>query len=270
MKENKKFLEKTPIEVMTALILIVLIFPISALVLDILMVVNLLFALLILFFVIHIRKQTYFSLLPILIFVSIIFSLAVNIITVRLILSKGEAFDGNTIKFFSSFIFDASGIWKLAINAAIFFVIWVIQVIISVKSAVCAAEVANRFILDALQIKLMTIETEYAAESISEDEAGTRKFDVQKEAWFYGAIYGVFEFLFGYEKVKIFFFAVSVIGGILIDILHRGESVSHAIRIYFSLSISYALFFVVHGFLLSIAVRLFSTRTAGKFGQSMN
>ena len=95
----------------TALIIIVLaiILPMPTVLLDALMAVNLVLSLLILLIVLYTQKPTEFSLFPTILLVSTVFSLALNVSSTRLILTKGQNFDGRMIRAFSSFVVGSSG-----------------------------------------------------------------------------------------------------------------------------------------------------------------
>jgi len=114
-------------------VLIVLIFPLPALALDILLAVDILFALVSLIIVLRTRKTVNLLLLPTLVFESGIFNGAVYIAFVK-ILNRGAEFDGRLIRF-ASFLFASSGgiIFLVMVSAIlILFVIMAVSVIIRV------------------------------------------------------------------------------------------------------------------------------------------
>ena len=82
-----------------AVIMGLLIIPVPALLLDILIGLNLIFALLVLLVVLYVKKAKDFSLFPTIVLVSAIYSLLVNISAARLILTKGADFNGVLIRF---------------------------------------------------------------------------------------------------------------------------------------------------------------------------
>jgi flagellar biosynthesis protein FlhA len=258
-KKNLIFSKEVITVVMPVLFVIILIIPISGLFLDIFMAVNLLFALAIFLSALCIRKTTDFTLYPVMILLSLIFDLAVNISAIRLILTKGDAFDGKLIKFVSSLL-SVSGNIGLIILFVVFIVIFAIQTLITIKIAVRVFKIYARFTLDTMEIKMLAIETEYASGSISEDEAEARKCDIQNESDSYGSLNGACEFLSEYEKMKFFILVSFIIGGILFGIYFGGETINDAVRTYISLSIGYGIFLVIHGFMLSFAVKTIISR----------
>ena len=141
------------IMIATALILVLLVIPISALVLDILLAVNLIFALSILLIVTRTKKAIDFSSYPTMLLLSTIFGLVVNLTATRLILTKGIDFNGRLIQAFASFMnsFGKTGlVMDLVIDFVIFIVFIAVHLTVIVKGSVRLTEVAARFNLDAL------------------------------------------------------------------------------------------------------------------------
>ena len=235
----------------TALVLVLLVIPIPALALDILLAVNLLFALTMLLIVFRTKKTTVFIYYPTMLLLSICFGLAVNLAATRLILIKGVNFDGMLINTLASLVtkFENTG---LVMELVFFIVLNVIQMTVVVKGSTRIAEIAARFTLDALPAKQMTIEAEYNSGAITEEEAVARKNELQKEVDFYGTMDGSSKFISGNEKVRILIIAVSIIGGILIGVLYKDESIIAAIRIYIPLIISNGILCLIPSFLLSL------------------
>ena len=250
--------------VSAVLVLLSLIIPIPTLALDILIAVNLLFALTIIFSVVCTKKAADFSSLPTLLRLSTIFGLAVNIAAAMLILIKGADFDGRLIRFVSSIFFHSEEITDLIIGSAIFFIIIAINVLVIAKGATRIAEVACRFTLDSMQVKMMTIETEYGSGAINEEEALSRKMAVQKESDFLCTLDGAGKIITGYEKVKIFIIGAIIIGGVLIDTLLNGKSANEAILIYIPLAVGSGILFMIPSFLASTAAGIIVTREAMK------
>jgi len=122
-------------------VLTTLIFPLPALALDILLAVDILFALVSLIVVLRTRKTVDFLLLPTLVFESGIFNAAVFIAFVK-ILNRGAEFDGRLIRF-ASFLFVSSG-------GIIFLVIFLVMVsVILILFIIMAASVIIRVIVIA-------------------------------------------------------------------------------------------------------------------------
>src|SRR5512145_2401584 len=182
-------------------VVLLIIIPVPTVLLDALLAVNLSAGLLVLLIVLYTKKATEFSIFPTMLLVTTVFGLALNISTTRQILTKGEAFDGKMIKAFASFVVGTGGTDGLVIGFIIFIVIIVVQAVVITKGATRIAEVAARFTLDGLPGKQMSIDAEYNSGAITEEEALSRKAEVQREVDFYGQMDGASKFISGNVKV---------------------------------------------------------------------
>ena len=241
---------------------VMLILPLPTVLLDLLMAFNLMFSLLILLIVLYTKKPTEFSLFPTILLVTTVFGLALNISSTRLILSMGARFDGQMIRAFSSFVVGSGGSEGLVIGFIIFIVIIAVQAVVITKGATRVSEVAARFTLDSMQVKMMAVETEYSSGSITEEEAQHRKAQIQKESDFYGSMDGASKFISGNVKVGIFITVVNVLGGIIIGVALHGEPIGNAVRNYISFSIGDGLLSQFPALLVSTAMGIVVTRAA--------
>ncbi|MDR1106517.1 MAG: flagellar biosynthesis protein FlhA [Treponema sp.] len=260
------------IAVGVVMVVAMLIIPLPTVLLDVLMAFNLIFSLMILLTVLYIRKPTDFNLFPTVLLVATVFGLALNVSSTRLILTKGGSFDGRMIRAFSSFVVGSGGSEGLVVGFVIFIVIIAVQVVVITKGATRVAEVAARFTLDAMQVKIMTVEAELNSGSIGEEEAQTRKREIQLESDFYGAMDGASKFISGNVKVGILITAVNVLGGIIIGAAIHGEPLSQAVGNYISFSIGDGLLSQFPALLVSTAMGIVVTRAAatGDLGQQVS
>ncbi|MCL2410904.1 MAG: flagellar biosynthesis protein FlhA [Treponema sp.] len=246
----------------TAVVTIVLavIFPMPTWLLDALMAINLVFALLILLIVLYIQKPVELSLFPVLLLVSTVFSLALNISSARLILTLGERFDGGMIRAFSRFVAGAEGLEGLVVGFIIFVIIIAVQLIVITKGATRVSEVAARFTLDAMAVKMMGVDNEYSSGSITEEEARKRKAEIRQESDFYGAMDGASKFISGNVKVGIFIIVVELIGGFVVGSMIHGEQ--NVFDTYLRLVIGDGLVTQLPALLISTAMGIVVTRAA--------
>ncbi|MDR1868577.1 MAG: flagellar biosynthesis protein FlhA, partial [Treponema sp.] len=224
------FLKESFPAVAVIVTVIMLIFPLPTVLLDALMAFNLMFSLLILLIVLYTKKPTEFSLFPTILLVTTVFGLALNISSTRLILSMGARFNGQMIRAFSSFVVGTGGNEGIVIGFIIFIVIIAVQAVVITKGATRVSEVAARFTLDSMQVKMMAVETEYSSGSITEEEAQSRKAQIQKESDFYGSMDGASKFISGNVKVGIFITVVNILGGIIIGVAMHGEPLGSAVN----------------------------------------
>jgi len=241
-------------------IVIAIILPMPTILLDALMALNLVFSLLILLIVLYTRKPTEFSLFPTVLLVTTVFSLALNVSSTRLILTQGARFDGRMIKAFSSFVVGTTGNEGIVVGLIIFIIIIAVQVVVITKGATRVSEVAARFTLDSMQVKMMAVETEYSAGAITEDEAQKRKAQIQKESDFYGSMDGASKFISGNVKIGVFIIIVEMLGGFIIGSVMYGES--DVVPTYISLAIGDGLVTQLPALLVSTAMGIVVTRAA--------
>jgi len=251
---------------------VMLILPLPTVLLDALMAFNLMFSLLILLNVVSIKKPTEFSLFPTVLLVSTVFGLALNISSTRLILSMGARFNGQMIRGFSSFVVGSTGNEGIVIGFIIFIVIIAVQAVVITKGATRVSEVAARFTLDSMQVKMMAVETEYSSGSITEEESQARKAQIQKESDFYGSMDGASKFISGNVKVGIFITVVNILGGIIIGVAMHGESMGNAVTNYITFSIGDGLLSQFPALFVSTAMGIVVTRAAatGNLSEQIN
>jgi flagellar biosynthesis protein FlhA len=241
-------------------IVLAIILPMPTFLLDTLMALNLVFSLMVLLIVLYTNKPTEFSLFPTLLLVSTVFSLALNISSTKLILGEGQNFNGAMIRAFSSFVVGAGGTQGIVIGFIIFIIIIAVQVIVITKGATRVSEVAARFTLDSMQVKMMAVETEYSSGAISEEESQRRKAQIQKESDFYGSMDGASKFISGNVKVGVFIIVVEILGGFIIGSTMYGEQ--DVVNTYISLAIGDGLVTQLPALLISTAMGIVVTRAA--------
>jgi len=215
---------------------LVLFIPFPSLMLDILWGLNLLLVLLTFLIILHFKKVNDLSLLPTCLLILTIFSLLIQISFASLILTKGEALDSWIIHTLSLLMMLLGGIQDLITGAITFIIFNIVIALIFTKACTRVSEVAARVSLYFLPGKQMTIDTEYASGTITEEEAIARKNDLQHESDFYGAMDGASKFISGYLKACLFITALSIIGGIAIGTLFKGETIYNAMMTYMPLS----------------------------------
>ena len=241
-------------------VVMMMIIPLPAFVLDALMALNLVLSLLIILIVLYTRHALEFSVFPTLLLVATVFGLALNVSSTRLILVKGSQFDGRIIRAFGTFVVGTGGPQGYVIGLIIFVIIIAVQFIVITKGATRVAEVAARFTLDALPGKQMAIEAEYNSGLVNEEEATRKKNDLQREADFYGAMDGASKFISGNVKVGILITLINMIGGMVVGMTIHGEPFSVAVDTYISLTIGDGLVTQLPALLVSTATGIIVTR----------
>ena len=157
-----------------------MIIPIPDWLLSLLIVLNITLSLTILLVTMYNLEPLDFSVFPTLLLIMTLFRLALNISSTRLILLYADA--GEVIAQFGNFVVGGNPV----VGFIIFLILVVIQFIVITKGAERVSEVAARFTLDAMPGKQMAIDADLNAGLISENEARTRRKNIQREADFSG------------------------------------------------------------------------------------
>lgn len=265
--KNWALLFKDPTMIFGAMIVVVvmmLIIPIPAFLLDFLMSINLLMGILIVLIVSYTRKATDFSIFPTLLLVTTIMRVAVNVSSTRLILTKGAAFDGKMVRAFGEFVVgganNASG---LVVGVIIFAILVLVQFIVITKGATRVSEVAARFSLDKMPNLFMAIDVEVNNGAITEEQAIEKRRQLSEESQFYGNMDGASKFIQGDVILGIIITLVNVIGGLIIGIVIHGEPFNEALTNYISLTIGDGLVGQIPSLLISFSTGLLVTRSSG-------
>ncbi len=236
-------------------IVMLLVVPVPAWLLDVLIVINILFALVILLTTMFVKRPLDFSVFPSLLLVATLFRLGINVASTRLVLGQGYA--GEVIAALGEVAVNGS----LIIGAVIFLILVVIQFVVVTKGAERVAEVGARFTLDAMPGKQMAIDADLNTGAITEEEARTRRAEVSAEADFYGAMDGASKFVKGDAIAGIVIIIINLIGGIGIGMLQRGMEVMDAINTYSLLTIGDGLVTQIPALLMAVSTGLIVTRS---------
>ncbi|WP_188669157.1 flagellar biosynthesis protein FlhA [Tersicoccus solisilvae] len=236
-------------------IVLLLVVPIPAPLLDVLIVCNILLALVILLTSMFVKKPLDFSVFPSLLLVATLFRLGLNVASTRLVLGEGHA--GQVIAAFGSVTVGGS----LIIGAVIFLILVVIQFVVVTKGAERVAEVGARFTLDAMPGKQMAIDADLNAGLITDTQARERRAEVSAEADFYGAMDGASKFVKGDAIAGIVIIAINIIGGIAIGMLQRGQELTDAVNTYSLLTIGDGLVTQIPALLMAVSTGMIVTRS---------
>jgi len=242
-------------------IVLAIVLPMPTVILDALMAINLIFSLMILLSVLSTQRPTELTLFPTFLLVSTVFSLALNVSSARLILTQGSNFNGKMIKAFSSFVVGSSGgIQGIVVGTIIFIIIILVQVIVITKGATRVSEVAARFTLDSMPVKMMAVDTEYSSGAITEEEAKNKKAQIQMESDFYGSMDGASKFISGNVKVGVFIIIIEMLGGFIVNSALASQQ--SGFSVYVALAIGDGLVTQLPALLVSTAMALIVTRAA--------
>ncbi len=248
-------------------LLAVIIIPMSPVIIDLLITVNICIAAIVLLTTVYLEKPLDFSVFPPLLLGTTLFRLALNIATTRLILTAdattpegAQAVAGQVIRAFGEFVAGDSPI----VGAVIFIILVIVQFIVITKGATRIAEVAARFTLDAMPGKQMAIDADLTAGLIDEAEARERRDTVMREADFYGAMDGASKFVRGDAIAGIIITIINIIGGFAVGAIYKGWSAAESLEIFTRLTIGDGLVSQVPSFIIATAAGLVVARSGSK------
>ena len=236
-------------------IVLLLVVPVPAWLLDVLLIINILFALVILLTTMFVKRPLDFSVFPSLLLVATLFRLGLNVASTRLVL--GEGYAGQVIHALGIVAINGS----LIIGAVIFLILVVIQFVVVTKGAERVAEVGARFTLDAMPGKQMAIDADLNTGAITEEQARMRRAEVSAEADFYGAMDGASKFVKGDAIAGIIIIIINILGGIGIGMLQRGMDIMDAVNTYSLLTIGDGLTSQIPALLMAVSTGMIVTRS---------
>jgi flagellar biosynthesis protein FlhA len=248
-------LAKLAVPVAVVGIIMLLVVPVPAWLLDVLIIINILFALVILLTTMFVKKPLDFSVFPSLLLVATLFRLGLNVASTRLVL--GDGFAGQVIAAFGHVAVGGS----LIIGAVVFLILVVIQFVVVTKGAERVAEVGARFTLDAMPGKQMSIDADLNAGLITDTQARERRAAVAAEADFYGAMDGSSKFVKGDAIAGIIIIIINIVGGIAIGMVQRGLDIGSALNTYTLLTIGDGLVTQIPALLMAVSTGMIVTRS---------
>ncbi len=236
-------------------IVLLLVVPLPAPLLDMLIVVNIVGSLVILLTSMYVQRPLDFSIFPSLLLIATLFRLGLNVASTRLVLGNGYA--GEVIAAFGHFVVGGS----LVIGLVIFTILVVIQFVVITNGAGRVAEVGARFTLDAMPGKQMAIDADLNSGLIDEDTARRRRAEVAGEADFYGAMDGGSKFVKGDAIAGIIITIINLVGGIVIGVVQMGMAPAEAVERFSLLTVGDGLVTQIPALLLSVSSGIIVTRS---------
>lgn len=243
------------IAILVVVIVLFLVIPLPTFMLDVLLILNISLSIMILFITMSISEPLQFSIFPSLLLITTLFRLGLNVSSTRLILGNG-GFAGNVIKAFGNLITQGN----IVIGVLIFLIIVLVQFIVITKGAERVAEVAARFTLDAMPGKQMAIDADLSSGLINEQEAKTRRYKIQKEADFYGAMDGATKIVKGDAVMSLIITAINFIAGFIIGGVTSGADMGAVMSVYSIATIGDGLVSQLPALMISTATGMVVTR----------
>jgi len=247
-------------------ILMVLIMPMPAMVLDFLLAISIVFSVLILMTTLFIRAPLEFSAFPTVLLIAAMMRLALNLATTRLILANGHLGTdaaGNVIQAFGNFVMQGN----FVIGIIVFAILIIVNFIVITKGSGRIAEVAARFTLDAMPGKQMAIDADLSAGMIDEEQARKRRKDLEDESSFFGAMDGASKFVRGDAIAGLLITFINVAAGIIIGVGQQQMAIGDAANNYTLLTVGDGLVSQIPALIVSTAAGLLVSK-AGVSGSA--
>lgn len=254
-----KKLMSNAVTLFVVVIVLLLVIPLSPVMLDSMIILNLGISMTILMISMNIKEPLEFSIFPSLLLVTTIFRLGINVSSTRNILTNtGQA--GQVIAAFGNFVLRGN----VVVGMVIFLIIMLVQFLVITKGAERVAEVAARFTLDAMPGKQMAIDADLSSGLINEQEARKRREKIQREADFYGAMDGATKIVKGDAIMSLIITAINLIGGCIIGMVSSGMSIGEVLQVYSIASVGDGLVSQLPALMISTATGMIVTRSVSE------
>jgi len=217
-------------------ILVVMIIPVPPMLLDFLLSFNITFSVVILLVGMYVIKPLDFSAFPSILLLATLLRLALNVASTRIILlsgNEGPMAAGKVIHAFGNVVVGGN----YAVGVIIFLILVIINFIVITKGAGRIAEVAARFMLDAMPGKQMSIDADLNAGLISEDDARERRRLIAQESEYYGAMDGANKFVRGDAIAGIIITLINIVAGLGVGVFQNNMSFAEASQTYTLLTV---------------------------------
>ncbi|HJV51395.1 MAG TPA: flagellar biosynthesis protein FlhA [Noviherbaspirillum sp.] len=249
--------------ILIIMILVMMILPLPAFVLDIFFSFNIALSIIVLLTSLYTVRPLDFMAFPMVLLVSTMLRLSLNVASTRVVLTEGHAGPdaaGKVIEAFGHFLIGGN----FAVGIVVFVILTIINFVVVTKGAGRIAEVGARFALDAMPGKQMAIDADLNAGLIGEQEARRRRTEVGQEAEFYGAMDGASKYVRGDAIAGIMVTIINVVGGLVVGMVQHDLDFSQALKNYTLLAIGDGLVAQIPSLIISLAAGAVVSRVASE------
>lgn len=240
-------------------IVLLLIIPLPAFLLDVMIIINISLSMVILLITMNVKEPLEFSIFPSLLLVTTLLRLGLNVSTTRNILSnKGSS--GAVIAAFGDFVLQGN----VVVGFIIFLIIVLVNFLVITKGTERVSEVAARFTLDAMPGKQMAIDADLSSGLVSEQEAKIRRLKIQREADFYGAMDGATKFVKGDAIISLVITGINFIGGAIIGMVQGDMALADVMSVYSIATVGDGLVSQIPSLLIATATGMIVTRAVSE------
>lgn len=244
-------------------VIVMMILPVPAWVLDVGLAVSFAIAILIFTVTLFIERPLDFSAFPTILLASLMLRLSLNVSSTKLIIGNGHtgtSAAGEVIEGFADFIMGGS----VMVGLVVFTVILIVNFIVITKGAGRMAEVGARFALDAMPGKQLAIDSDMNAGAIDHAEARARREKEQAETTFFGSLDGASKFVKGDAVAGLLITLLNLVVGLIIGTVVHGMPIGRALETYSILTVGDGLVSQIPAVIISIASAILLSRGGAK------
>ena len=244
-------------------IIVMMILPVPAWVLDIGLAASFALAILMFTVTLFIERPLDFSAFPTVLLASLMLRLSLNVSSTKLIIGEGHTGTnaaGDVIEGFAMFVMGGN----VLLGLVVFGVLLIVNFVVINKGATRMAEVGARFALDAMPGKQLAIDADMSAGAIDHAEAKIRRETEQAETTFFGSLDGASKFVKGDAIAGLLITALNLIMGLIIGVTMQGMPIGQAFETYAILTVGDGLVSQIPAVIISIASALLLARGGAK------
>jgi flagellar biosynthesis protein FlhA len=244
-------------------VIMMMILPIPAWLLDIGLAVSFALAILMLTVTLFIDRPLDFSAFPTILLASLLLRLALNVSSTKLIISEGHTGTdaaGHVIEGFAEFIMGGD----LILGLVIFVVLLIVNFIVITKGAGRMAEVGARFALDGMPGRQLAIDADLSAGAIDHAEAKRRREQELAETTFFGSLDGASKFVKGDAIAGLLITLLNIVVGLCVGLFVHDLDAATAFRTYTILTVGDGLVSQIPAVIISVAAALLLAKGSQK------
>ncbi|MBY6090632.1 flagellar biosynthesis protein FlhA [Maritimibacter alkaliphilus] len=240
-------------------IIVMMILPMPAMVLDIGLAASFALAILIFTVTLFIDRPLDFSAFPTVLLASLMLRLSLNVSSTKLIIGEGHtgpAAAGDVIQGFANFVMGGS----IFLGLVVFGVLLIVNFMVITKGAARMAEVGARFALDGMPGKQLAIDSDMSAGAIDHAEAKARREREQQETTFFGSLDGASKFVKGDAIAGLLITLLNLVMGLVMGVFVHEMALGDAFETYAILTVGDGLVTQIPAVIISIASALLLAR----------
>lgn len=244
-------------------VILIMILPIPAWMLDIGLALSFALAILMLTVTLFIDRPLDFSAFPTILLASLLLRLSLNVSSTKLIIGQGHTGTdaaGHVIQGFAEFIMGGN----IILGLVIFIVLLIVNFVVITKGAGRMAEVGARFALDGMPGRQLAIDADMSAGAIDHTEAKRRREQELAETNFFGSLDGASKFVKGDAVAGLLITALNIVVGLIVGILVHGLDVATAFQTYTILTVGDGLVSQIPAVIISVAAALLLAKGSEK------